>query len=244
MEKGILTLLIGFALVVGLSVNGVSAADLPDDFDEPCPTGMSVLQATCVAVNANHDKADINVVNISTLNVTQIDILADVVQAESDIVILQTNVTIIESDIVVIEGDVSSLQTTQAVHTTEIAVLENSLLSTESRLVSLETESDFNTDLDIVASVDGAIKLPDDAILLFTDNLCKIDSGSAGSDVYIEFGSNVTVAHETNCESGQSGTLITLSSAADENFSRGDIIVFEQQFTNGFFWVEIFQSKN
>ncbi len=67
MQKHFLLLAVSLAFVAGLSLTAVNAIDLPPDFDVPCPSGMSVLQTICVGVNLNHDKIDVNTLDISII---------------------------------------------------------------------------------------------------------------------------------------------------------------------------------
>lgn len=53
--------------VVLVSTSIVYASDLPSGFDEPCPNGMSIIQEVCVAVNALHDRIEVNEVDILVL---------------------------------------------------------------------------------------------------------------------------------------------------------------------------------
>lgn len=144
-----------------------------------------------------------------------------------------------------LQGNATIFQDHQDSHHSQFNVNDADISNMKSRLTALENEkSEFNTELRPLASKDGRIKLVTANIVYYGDELCKIDSGSGGTDLYIQFGDTTTVRHQTDCEVDLSGHLLTLDSATDETFNKGDVLVIEQDFTNGFFWVEIFQEKN
>ncbi len=144
-----------------------------------------------------------------------------------------------------LQGNVTADESNITTLITDVDLVELDISNMKSRLIALEAQNyEFNTELGPLASMDGRIKLVTSDILYFGDTLCKIDSGSGGTDLYIQFGKTTIIKHETDCETALSGSLITLDSATDETFNKGDILVLEQDFTNGFFWVEIFQEKN
>lgn len=102
-SKLILAILIGIIIV---SIPAIYASDLPAGFDEPCPTGMSIIQEVCFVINTLHDRIEINEVNITS-------IFATIGVIENDISILQSNVTSITSalnvEIVATNTDINSL---------------------------------------------------------------------------------------------------------------------------------------
>ena len=76
-------------VVILTSVPIIYASDLPSGFDEPCPTGQSIIQEVCLVVNILHDR----------IEVTELDIFNIVNAAIALTTALQTEITSTNFDI-------------------------------------------------------------------------------------------------------------------------------------------------
>lgn len=110
------------------------AFDLGSQFDEPCPSGGSIIQQVCIAVNEIHDFIHQQEARTDSLNATQI------IQ-QSEINILQANVTSIDTRINNNDIDIASIFTTLTIILSNIS---NLVLAD----IDINTEID-NNDLDI-----------------------------------------------------------------------------------------------
>ncbi len=88
MNKSVLILITLGIILTAIPV--IYASDLPDGFDEPCPTGMSIIQEVCFGINTLHDRIGINEIDITS-------IFGTLVVVENDIINLQNNVTNLNS---------------------------------------------------------------------------------------------------------------------------------------------------
>lgn len=124
MQKLTILLIISLVFAVSGVISAVSAVDLPADFDEPCPSGMSVLQVTCVGVNLNHDKIDVNTSDIDNLQSSLVTIQDHIDEHHLEVSILNTENDGLESRIFALEDNQSCIGNVEFVKVIDVRGIE------------------------------------------------------------------------------------------------------------------------
>lgn len=219
MHKVLLIPIVALVFVIVLAIDNDTAQGI-SPFSELGNLEMEVLDA----INNIVTVLNVETARIDSLNSTQLSELAEQNVIQTDIATALAHVDDHHNERVVTDVQISGL---------------------DARLFALENQKEeFNIELRPFADNDGALRLTAASIILYSDELCKIDSINTGPNLYIQFGNTTTVRHETDCEPGPRGTLISLISETDEVFNKGDVLVLHGDTTNGFFLVEVYQDKS
>ncbi len=191
-----MTILLG---IIAIAIPTAYAFDLPSEFDEPCPSGQSIVQQVCEVINDLHDELHIQESRIGSVNAIQIS-----EQTEQDI----------------IQGDIATLQT-------DVSVLQSNLTTLSFEIDDLQEKLFIERAIEMspVGSVFGAINPQTKGIIFFGDTLCRIEQSGT---LVIIFAANTTVVHQDITCSTENGNPINLETNSNEVFQAQDTLALQR----------------